>query len=184
VLGDPAWTRRQPGHCLWMLPGGVSCRARNGIGLTGRDFVLDGIEEADEFAVSVALHPAGRSSFHRVVDHTQPSLPIYAGAAKTMTHDYKCHGTNTVVSALSVLWIWLFHRAKVPRHGPGIGLKANHVGALAGKGGIAQESEGTHAMRLQLVGPPDTSHRAQRNVRRLGECAACQMGGLGVRHPL
>jgi hypothetical protein len=41
-----------------MLPGGLSCRARNGIGLPGRDFVLDGIEEADEFAVSVALHPA------------------------------------------------------------------------------------------------------------------------------
>jgi hypothetical protein len=58
VLGDPAWTRRQPSQCLWMLPGGVSCRARNGIGLPGRDFVLDGIEEADEFAVSVALHPA------------------------------------------------------------------------------------------------------------------------------
>jgi hypothetical protein len=33
----------------------------------------------------------------------QPGLPIYLGHCQTMTHDYKCHGTNTLVAALSVL---------------------------------------------------------------------------------
>jgi len=36
--------------------------------LAGRDFALDGIEKADEFAVAVALHAAAD---HGAVEHTE-----------------------------------------------------------------------------------------------------------------
>jgi hypothetical protein len=49
--------------------------------LPGRDFVLDGIEEADEFAVSVALHPA--ADLHSIEhaersDHSVGAIDIYS----------------------------------------------------------------------------------------------------------
>jgi transposase len=39
----------------------------------------------------------------QALDRTQPSLPLKAGRAGTMTHDYKRHGTTTLFAALDVL---------------------------------------------------------------------------------
>jgi transposase len=39
----------------------------------------------------------------QALDRTQPSLPIKAGRAGTMTHDYKRNGTTTLFAALEVL---------------------------------------------------------------------------------
>jgi len=39
----------------------------------------------------------------QALDRTQPSLPMIPGRAKTMTHDYKRHGTTTLFAALDVL---------------------------------------------------------------------------------
>jgi len=39
----------------------------------------------------------------QALDRTQPSLPIKAGRAGTMTHDYKRNGTTTLFAALDVL---------------------------------------------------------------------------------
>jgi len=39
----------------------------------------------------------------QALDRTQPSLPMVPGRAKTMTHDYKRHGTTTLFAALNVL---------------------------------------------------------------------------------
>lgn len=39
----------------------------------------------------------------QALDRTQPSLPMVPGRAKTMTHDYKRHGTTTLFAALDVL---------------------------------------------------------------------------------
>jgi transcriptional regulator with XRE-family HTH domain len=39
----------------------------------------------------------------QAIDRTQPSLPMVPGRAKTMTHDYKRHGTTTLFAALDVL---------------------------------------------------------------------------------
>ena len=39
----------------------------------------------------------------QALDRTQPSLPLKKGRAGTMTHDYKRHGTTTLLSALNVL---------------------------------------------------------------------------------
>ena len=36
-------------------------------------------------------------------DRTQPGLPMKKGRCGTMTHDYKRHGTTTLVAALSML---------------------------------------------------------------------------------
>src|SRR5580704_17069806 len=39
----------------------------------------------------------------QALDRTQPGLPMKAGRAGTMTHDYKRHGTTTLFAALNVL---------------------------------------------------------------------------------
>jgi transposase len=39
----------------------------------------------------------------QALDRTQPGLPMKRGRAGTMTHDYKRHGTTTLVAALDVL---------------------------------------------------------------------------------
>lgn len=39
----------------------------------------------------------------QALDRTQPGLPLKKGAAETMTHDYKRHGTSTLFAALNVL---------------------------------------------------------------------------------
>jgi len=39
----------------------------------------------------------------QALDRTQPGLPLKAGKAGTMTHDYKRHGTTTLFAALNVL---------------------------------------------------------------------------------
>lgn len=39
----------------------------------------------------------------QALDRTQPGLPLKKGRARTMTHDYKRHGTTTLFAALSVL---------------------------------------------------------------------------------
>ncbi|SES32830.1 hypothetical protein CCYS_12500 [Corynebacterium cystitidis DSM 20524] len=38
----------------------------------------------------------------QALDRTQPSLPMTLGHAKTMTHDYKRHGTSSLFAALDV----------------------------------------------------------------------------------
>ncbi len=39
----------------------------------------------------------------QALDRTQPGLPIKPGKARTMTHDYKRHGTTSLYAALSIL---------------------------------------------------------------------------------
>ena len=39
----------------------------------------------------------------QALDRTQPGLPMKNGRAGTMTHDYKRHGTTTLIAALNVL---------------------------------------------------------------------------------
>ncbi len=39
----------------------------------------------------------------QALDRSQPSLPMIKGRARTMTHDYKRHGTTTLFAALDVL---------------------------------------------------------------------------------
>jgi transposase len=39
----------------------------------------------------------------QALDRTQPGLPLKKGRAGTMTHDYKRHGTTTLIAALNVL---------------------------------------------------------------------------------
>lgn len=39
----------------------------------------------------------------QALDRTQPGLPMKKGRGATMTHDYKRHGTTTLLAALNVL---------------------------------------------------------------------------------
>src|ERR1019366_10778362 len=38
----------------------------------------------------------------QALDRTQPSLPLKRGRGKTMTHDYKRHGTTDLFAAMNV----------------------------------------------------------------------------------
>lgn len=51
----------------------------------------------------------------QALDRTQPSLPLKPGRAKTMTHDYKRHGTVDLFAALNIGTGEVLHRTR-PRH--------------------------------------------------------------------
>jgi len=51
----------------------------------------------------------------QALDRTQASLPMVAGRAGTMTHDYRRHGTTTLFAALDVLTGKVFGQC-LPRH--------------------------------------------------------------------
>jgi len=46
----------------------------------------------------------------QALDRTQPSLPLKAGRAKTMTHDYKRHGTIDLFAAMNIATGEVLHR--------------------------------------------------------------------------
>jgi len=51
----------------------------------------------------------------QALDRTQPSLPMKRGRAKTMTHDYKRHGTTDLFAAMNVATGEVLYDTK-PRH--------------------------------------------------------------------
>ncbi|MEM9063617.1 MAG: IS630 family transposase [Pseudomonadota bacterium] len=51
----------------------------------------------------------------QALDRTQPGLPLKKGRGATMTHDYKRHGTTTLIAALNVLTGEVFGR-NMQRH--------------------------------------------------------------------
>ena len=48
----------------------------------------------------------------QAIDRTQPSLPIKPGRAKTMTHDYRRHGTTDLFAALDVATGEVLHQTR------------------------------------------------------------------------
>jgi len=48
----------------------------------------------------------------QALDRTQPSLPLKAGRAKTMTHDYRRHGTLDLFAALNVATGEVLHQTR------------------------------------------------------------------------
>jgi hypothetical protein len=53
-------------------------------------------------SLSAASRPLHARRQAEALDRTQPSLPLKAGRAKTMTHDYKHNGTIGLFAALKV----------------------------------------------------------------------------------
>ena len=51
----------------------------------------------------------------QALDRTQPGLPMKKGRCRTMTHDYKRHGTTTLFAALNVATGEVIHKC-MPRH--------------------------------------------------------------------
>ena len=58
----------------------------------------------------------------QALDRTQPSLPLKKGRAGIMTHDYKHHGTTTLLAALNVLTGEVIGQC-IPKHRNGEFLK-------------------------------------------------------------
>src|SRR6476619_1918502 len=66
-MEHPARMARQPGAYPRVLVDGIVVHDRV-YDLAGRDCCLDGVEKADEFLMTVALHAAAE---HRAVEHVQ-----------------------------------------------------------------------------------------------------------------
>ena len=56
----------------------------------------------DESEPASATGPSRQANQLQALDRTQPGLPMKRGRGKTMTHDYKRHGTTTLFAALGV----------------------------------------------------------------------------------
>ena len=57
----------------------------------------------------------------QALDRTQPSLPMKPGRAQTMTHDYKRHGTTTLVRGAGRA----DRHGHQPMHCPGTGMRSS-----------------------------------------------------------
>ena len=168
---------RQPSQHLGMLVRGVI--VEHGMDqFAGWHVALDGIEETNEFAMSVALHA---SADHPSVEHAERGeqggravpLVIVRHSLTTPRLDRQPR-----LAAVERLDLALFVERE--HHGVGrwIDVKADNIGQLGGKARIARTLEGADAVGLQLVHLPDALHRAQRDADRLGHGAASPMGRL------
>src|SRR5947209_6472197 len=146
--------------------------------LAGRGFALDGIEEADELAVAVALHAAAD---HGSVEHAEGGEQGgRAMALIVVRHGLATPGLDRQPGLGAVERLDLAFLVEREHHGMrrGIDIEAEDVAELGRKTGVARALEGPQAMRLQVVPPPDALHRAQREPHRLGHRTAGPMGRL------
>jgi hypothetical protein len=105
--------------------------------LPGWDLAFDGIEEADEFTVTVALHAAPD---HHPIEHAKRSEQGGGAVAFiVMRHGLAAPGLDrqTWLGAVERLDLAFFIEREHHGMGRGIDIKANDVGELGGKAGIA-----------------------------------------------
>src|SRR5215469_9969545 len=144
-MEDPTRIARQPGRHFGMLVGGIVVED-NVDQLAGRDLALDGIEEADEFAMPVALHAATNDG---AVEHTERgeqrrgAMPLVV-----MGHGPAASGLDrqSRLSAVERLDLALFVDRQ--HHGTGwrIDIEPNNVAQFGGKARIARALEGAAAV--------------------------------------
>ena len=176
----PAGVTAQPFDHLGVLVDGVV--VEDGMnGLAGRDLALDGIEEADELLMAVALHAATDDlAFQHVEGGEQGgravSLVIMGhGPGPALLH------RQPRLGAVQRLDLALLIDAE--HHGVGgrINIQADDVADLGGEPGIIGELEGADAVRCQAMGLPDALHRGQADTGDPGHHPAGPVGGLAGR---
>src|SRR4029434_10012465 len=150
----PARVTLQPGSSLGVLVGGVV--VDDGLDqLAGRDSAFDGVEGADEFLVTVALHAAAD---HRAVEYVQRREQGRGAMALVVVR----HGPaaprlerqpwlGTVERLDLALFVNRQHHGVRRR----IDVEADHIGELLGKPWVARTLEAAQVVRLELMRLPD-----------------------------
>jgi hypothetical protein len=125
----------------------------------GRDFTLDGVEEADEFAVAVALHAAADDG---AVEHAERGEQ--GGRAVPLVivgHGLAAPGFDrqSRLGAVGGLNLALFVDRQHDCMGWRLDIEPDNIGELGGKAGVARALEGAQPVRLQFVRCTEPSER-------------------------
>ena len=149
---------------LGMLVGGVV--VDDGVDqLAGRDLRLDGVEEADELLMPMALHAAAD---HRAVQHVERGeqgggavalVVVRHGAAAALLH------RQARLGAVQRLDLALLVDRQHDGVGGRIDVEPDDVAQLGGELRIVGQLELAHPMRLQAVLAPDALHRTDADAR-------------------
>jgi hypothetical protein len=146
--------------------------------LVGRNLALDGIEKANEFEVTVALHAAANDG---AVEHAERreqrggAVPLVVVRHRLAAPGLDRQSRLGAVECLDLAFLVDRQHHRMSRR---IEVEPDDVGQLGGKARIARALEGAQPVRLQLVCPPDALHRTQRDADRLGHRPAGPMGRL------
>jgi hypothetical protein len=204
-LGEEAFHRVEPGaggrrevEDEALVPGQPSEDARVGVGfvivenemdgLSGGDLPLDGIEEADELLMAVALHAAADDlAFEHIESGEERGramafVIVGQGSGAALLQGQARLGP---VERLDLALLVDGEHEGVRRR---IDIEADHVLELGGKLGIGGELELADPVRLQPVRTPDALHRADADRARLrhpGGGPVCRLAGRrakGERH--
>src|SRR3954471_10352362 len=179
-MAHPARMARQPGAYPRVLVDGIVVHDRV-YDLAGRDCCLDGVEKADEFLMTVALHAAAQ---HRAVEHVQgrkqrgramPLVVMRHGRGMARADGRAGSGAAECLD-LALLINGQDHRVR-----GWADVEPDDVLHLLGKRRIVRALEGAHAMGLDAVGPPDPLDRAQREADPLRDGAPGPVGDLAGR---
>ena len=162
-MEDPARMAGEPGFDLGMLVGGVI--VEDGVDhFAGRHGALDGIEKADEFLVSMALHAA---AVHDAVEGIEggeqgggavPFVIVRHGSALAGFH------RESRLGAVERLDLRFLVDREHDRVGWRMHIEADDIFHLLGQSQVGGALEGAQAMRLQPVGTPDALHGVQRQA--------------------
>ena len=150
--------RVEPLAHFGMLVGGVVVEDRVD-SLAGGNLALDGVEEADELLMPMALHVAAD---HRAVEHVHRGEQRRRSVALVVVG----HGSGAALlhrqaglGAVERLDLALF----VDRQDDGVGrridIEPDDVAQLVDERGVVGQLELPHPMRLEPMGAPDALHR-------------------------
>ena len=149
--------------------------------LAGRHLGLDGIEEANELLMAVALHAAaGDPSLQHVERGEQRGGAM---ALVIMGHGASPAALHRQAGLGAVKGLDLAFLVDRENHGVGrrIDVETDDVLKLGGEGRVLRQLELAHPMRLQAVGAPDTLNRADADPGCLGHRRRRPVGRLAGR---
>ena len=153
--------------------------------LAGRHVRFDGVEEADELLVPVALHAAAE---HAPVEHVEGGEQGGGAVALVVVG----HGAARLFFMGRPGWVrssaWICDFSSTTAHGMGrrVDIEADDVLELGHELGIVRELEAADAVRRQAVRLPDALHRGHADAGRLGHGGSVQWvascgGSVAVR---
>ena len=201
VLGERREERLdsvEPGALLWrevVHPAGVAVGPAHDFGrvmrgdivehhvneFPGRDLRLDGVQEAKDFLMPVALHAAAEDG---VVEDAEGGkqgcramrfVVVSRGAAVA---GLKRQARLDSVKRLDLVLLVDGQHDRMRRRGH---VEADDIAQLAGERGVLRALEGARAMRLQRMRLPDSLDRRERNADGRGHRPAGPVSGLAGR---
>ena len=144
---------------------------------------LDGVEEADELLMPVALHVAADDG---AVEHVERGEQR-GGAVALVVVGHRPGAAllhrQARLGAVERLDLALLVDREDDGMGGRIDVEADDVLELLGELRVVRQLEGPDAVRRELVGLQDALHRAQADAGRLGQHPAGPVGGFARRRP-